>query len=225
VGSRVNWTRDEVILALDLYFSSGKRNFPVTDSRVLELSELLQELPIVPESKRAKDFRNANGISYQLTKFAHSVRGSKSTIGRIFFDVYEDYQNDRVALHEVANAIRNAKKTLRAISFGNPVEQKGFREGALLSHLHRHFETEYLKEYEEEFRLTRCSICRLDLSEVYQVGGGQLYELHLTVHPKYYSDKSRFIPDNFVVVCPNCHEALHRTRPWLDKDAVDNILR
>jgi len=53
------WTRDELILALDLYFQGARRVLDDTDSRVIELSKVLNSLPI--HSKRAMAFRNPNG--------------------------------------------------------------------------------------------------------------------------------------------------------------------
>ena len=63
------WTRDELVLALDLYLGSrlalpGKRS-----AEVLELSATLNRLGAVLFGDRGEDFRNANGVYLKLMNF------------------------------------------------------------------------------------------------------------------------------------------------------------
>ncbi len=43
------WTRDELILALDLYFRVGLPRWSASNPEVIKLSKILNELPIFPE--------------------------------------------------------------------------------------------------------------------------------------------------------------------------------
>ena len=59
------WKRDELILALDLYFKFGVGNLSKNHKKILELSEILNELDIHEIKSDAVKFRNANGVLYE----------------------------------------------------------------------------------------------------------------------------------------------------------------
>ena len=56
------WHRDEVILALDLYFRTDYGQMHANNPALIELSEILNKLPIHNFRPDAKRFRNPNGI-------------------------------------------------------------------------------------------------------------------------------------------------------------------
>ncbi|MFJ5739089.1 hypothetical protein [Streptomyces microflavus] len=57
-----DWARDEIILACHLVMENGWKGLDAGDSRVVELSALLQLLPIHAEAERNEKFRNPNGV-------------------------------------------------------------------------------------------------------------------------------------------------------------------
>src|SRR5262245_1062151 len=61
-----NWTRDETILALDLYFDCKGRIPSGSDDRVQALSELLRAFPYHSRAARKESFRNADGVAFKL---------------------------------------------------------------------------------------------------------------------------------------------------------------
>lgn len=58
------WARDELLLALDLYLSQGQLDD--THALVIEVSELLNRLPIHTVRPDLERFRNANGVALRL---------------------------------------------------------------------------------------------------------------------------------------------------------------
>ena len=56
-----NWARDELILALDLYLQEGQLD--VSHPKVIELSNLLNSLPIHTDRLNNEKFRNPNGVA------------------------------------------------------------------------------------------------------------------------------------------------------------------
>lgn len=62
------WSRDELILALDLYVRSGERIPGHGSSEILELSETLNALAAASTGKDAS-FRNPNGVYMKLMNF------------------------------------------------------------------------------------------------------------------------------------------------------------
>lgn len=92
--ANVSFTRDEAILALDTLFFSEKKSLSPNSPAVIELSQLLNELPIHPMKKRAANFRNPVGISDQLRGFGYSLRSdNRVRVGSIFFIIYEEYRD------------------------------------------------------------------------------------------------------------------------------------
>ena len=67
--ARVNWTRDELILALDLYFRVPDSRGIKTHSEVIRLSEILNALPIHSVKLHGQKFRNPNGVAMKMSNF------------------------------------------------------------------------------------------------------------------------------------------------------------
>lgn len=86
------FTRDEVILALDVLYSCDKR-YPAADSQAIQdLSALLNRLPIHPKGNRRNDFRTPSGIFAQIQRFEAFYRTGQimPTSGRISIRVMKD---------------------------------------------------------------------------------------------------------------------------------------
>src|SRR5438552_1563373 len=63
------WQRDELILALELYFEHRPDHISKNHSAVVALSKLLNALPIHANRPDAARFRNANGVYMKLCNF------------------------------------------------------------------------------------------------------------------------------------------------------------
>ena len=63
------WHRDEIILTLELYYDLESGRMNSGSKEVIELSELLNKLPIHTIRPDAQKFRNPNGVSYKLGNF------------------------------------------------------------------------------------------------------------------------------------------------------------
>lgn len=221
--ANISFTKDEAILALDtLLFSSGE-HFSPTSTAVLELSQLLNELPIHPMAKRMSNFRNPYGVSQQIRNFGRAKKiGVKDLhIGSVFFAVYDENRYCLEKIHDIAEAIRNNKEFFQNHLFGDELENDNFPEGALLYHLHNLLERRDSKNVMPE---KRCSICQLNLAEVYKPITDSFMQLHLLVPVTELDYKTKYKPKDFVTVCPNCHTVLHKYRPWATKETASDIL-
>src|SRR6185437_8335632 len=67
-GRNPPWEHDELILALDLYFRHGQLDD--TDREVIDLSAVLNSLPLHLDRPDASRFRNPNGVAMKLANFA-----------------------------------------------------------------------------------------------------------------------------------------------------------
>lgn len=63
------WHRDEIILALDLYFRTKPGNISAKNPEVVKLSEILNKLPIHDVFVMNNEFRNPNGVSLKMSNF------------------------------------------------------------------------------------------------------------------------------------------------------------
>ena len=220
--ANLSFTRDEAILALDVLFSSNGGHVSATSDEIEDLSRLLNRLPIHPTEKRNADFRNPSGVTRQLNLFRSSCRTGKRSVnvGKTFFQVYFEFEDHLEELHKIAMAIRRNEIGFSGL-FGCLEETQDFPEGALLGHLYRIIE---IRDGSKMAFKENCEICR-SMPQLYYQSCGQLLQQHLLVPPTELDYTQKYGAESFITVCPNCHEALHRYRPWLKKENCEDILR
>ncbi len=216
----VKFTRDEVILALDVLFFSGEKHLNQDSPAIKDLCSILQSLPIYSEASRPAIFRNESGVSKQLYSFQLSQKANRKNpnVGAEFYSVYSEFGEYLPEIHEIANAIR---KNLSFIcsSFSSFTLENHFREGILLNFLHRAIE----QKGGRKVPCTRCEICHIDLDGVYRTEG-KLIQQHLLVPLADLDARAKYSANRYISVCPNCHAAIHQHRPWCSRANVTDIL-
>ena len=108
-----DWSREERILALDLYVREG--GLGRGDPRVKELSEILRQLAKGIDLHDPKRFRSRDGVAMKLRNFT-SIDPSRSDralyqVAQGDRDVWEEFANDRSRLREEAERIKLKVKT------------------------------------------------------------------------------------------------------------------
>ena len=221
--ANAKFTRDEVILLLDVahYSPPTGKCYSSTMPAVIELSQILQQLPIYPKEERPENFRNCPGIRNQLNNFnrGFSDQEGNTNVGGLFFQVDCEFP-DKMFLHQIAESIRRNLPYFDA-NFGTASEDEGFPEGILLGHLHRIIER---RDGAKLPKANRCAICHLEPATLYQPCEN-LLQHHLVIAPAQMDGSKKYTAEHFITVCPNCHAALHRCRPWLGKDNCGELLR
>ena len=217
-----SFTRDEAILALDTMYFSCNGKATANSEAMIELSGLLNRLPIHPADRRQDNFRTSSGIAQQLNLFkSNCATGVRNIhVGAIFFEIAFEFEDHMDRLHEIAEAIRKNEQGF-SLSPGSPLENMGFPEGSLLGHLHRAIE---IRDGAKLQIGEKCSICNA-IPQMYYKDCGELLQKHLIIPPTQLDYRIKYGAQFFIPVCPNCHEALHRYRPWLTKDNCGEILR
>jgi 5-methylcytosine-specific restriction enzyme A len=222
-----DWTRDELILALELYMRAGRKQLEASHPDVIQLSKLLNQLPIHDETLRNSDFRNPQGVSMKLGNFL-SIDPSYTGVGlqrggKLDREVWDEFANDIYRLYQTANSIRTSTAQIAEASTDYSYDPDGeeFPEGKLLTQIHKRkernrkaVEQKKQKVLEETGRLV-CEACDFDFAQQYGSLGYGFAECHHTIQVTQLTEEHRTRLADLAIVCANCHRMIHRSRPML----------
>ena len=231
------WTRDELILALDLYFQVSPSNTSQSNPQIVELSDLLNRLPIHARQDADEKFRNPNGVYMKMCNFLRldsSYSGTGLGSGAKLDEVvWDEFAGDRLGLARVAKAIRENASSLAppaSVEEEQSQEAEEFPEGRIVARIHKARERSSTavkkkkKAVLEKKGVLDCEVCKFSFVEKYGELGVGFCECH---HNKPVSEllpdeKTRL--DDLSIVCANCHRMIHRIRPWLTVEELKNRL-
>ena len=230
-----NWQRDELMLALDLYFRHPPSTVSQEHPEVIALSDLLNALPIHSNRPDAEHFRNPNGVYMKLCNFLRfdpNYQGSGLTRGnRLEKEIWDQYASQRDLLAALAMAIRKGGASSDTRVPAHPeLDEEDFPEGRILYRLHRARERnrELVKRAKAEAMLRQghlaCVICQFDFACKYGPLGAGFIECHHTLPLSELTDERPTRLADVALVCANCHRMLHRKRPWLSVQELACLL-
>jgi len=220
------WHRDEIILALDLYYSLESGQMNSKNPKVIELSELLNRLPIYINRPDYEKFRNPNGVNLKLGNFKHfdPDYSGEGLIGGSKLDkaVLEEFYNKRALLKTIANKIKvtveNTSLVDKLYSIPNEEDDTlhSVKEGKVIYKLHKLRERDskinkkkkevYLKQHGK----LNCEVCEFDFYKVYGEIGKGFIEAHHRIPLSDLDGESETELKDLALVCSNCHRMLHR---------------
>lgn len=231
------WTRDELILALDLYFrvqSPDDKN-----PQLIELSALLNRLWRHTDFGDQETLRNPTGVSMKLTNFrrfdhAYTSLGQKGLAHGSKADgqIWDEFAGDRTRLAATASAIRAGLETesAPAISVDPDLEAEA-AEGALLSRLHHYRERDSslarkrkAQALAQHGRLA-CEACDFDFGRAYGPRGEGYIEVHHLKPLETLTPGSRTKLSDLAILCANCHRMVHAKSPWLTLDELKELVQ
>ena len=212
------WTRDELILGLEVYVRL--KTSELTDSHpcIVALSRLLNALPIHPAASRNTRFRNPAGVSMELKGFLafderYQGRGLRGA--RLGEEVWNEFFTSLPRLRRTAEAIRSGWQLLR--DAGDKVDgllaetENTFPEGSILTRLHCIYErnsTVTRRKRQAVLEATgslACEICSFDFFEVYGDLGSCFFECHHVIPLCELPGRRMTCLADLAVVCANCH--------------------
>lgn len=236
-----DWTRDELILALDLYFQLDYSEITATNPKVIELSEILNKLPIHDVTTHQQDFRNPNGVSMKLNNFKRfdpNYPGKGLQRGNILESiVWTEFTNKVSDLRIIANNIKSIVRD-------NETHQKLFgsedvleldsdfevREGSTVYKLHKSKERKpnIVKRKKEQalkqFGKLECEVCLIDFEVKYGELGKGYIECHHKVPLAELTNITKTYLKDLALVCSNCHRMLHRKGRNLTIEQLKRII-
>lgn len=229
-----NWTRDELILALDLYLSRNKLPLPPSDRDVIELSKLLNQLPIHPRTERGTNFRNPNGVSMKLGNFQRldpDYTGKGLSRGGVLEEeLWETYINQPYVLSQIANSIRSNYQTRLAEDTVDYEVEEEYSEGRIQSRVHQRIERnpKLVKRKKEsvlrKMGSLKCEVCGFDFLKFYgELGEGYIECHHLVPLAELKVETTTKLSD-LALVCANCHRMIHRGKPLLSIEELRSMI-
>jgi len=214
------WTNDELILALDLYFRHNPSQISQAHPEVIELSELLNKLPIHANRPDVVRFRNPNGVYMKLCNFLRFDPSYSGTGlargGKLEKQIWQEFANDRLRLSQVAKAIKDAAEAPIIGLTADLDEDEEAPEGRVLLRQHKVRERNQSLVRNKKAQVLKrqgklwCEVCSFDFQAVYGELGEGFIECHHTVPVSKLHPGHKTQLKDLALVCGNCHRMLHR---------------
>jgi putative restriction endonuclease len=81
------------------------------------------------------------------------------------------------------------------------------------------------KRFKEQHGSLFCEVCNFKFVDKYGELGLDFIEAHHIKPVSTLEENERTRVEDLVMVCSNCHKMLHRKRPWISKDDLQEIIR
>lgn len=206
------WTRDEVILALDLYFAcAGKMPSP-KDRRIIELSEILRAFPHHALAARKTSFRNPDGVAFKLQNLRQLDTGEGlGNVSQVDRAVWSEFIKDRERVKTTANLIREGINVINETHSDDDL-QEFFSEGRVLTETHLRRErdlslrTRLLQQRKSKGELC-CEICDWNAATVEPTVVDACFEAH-HILPLCSGERKTKLSD-LALLCACCHRMIH----------------
>lgn len=213
------WTRDELILALDLYFRYKPPTIPKSHPEILSLSTILNSLPIHEHRPDREHFRSPSGVYMKLCNFLRfdpSYDGKGLTAGnRLEEEVWSDYAEDRQYLRATADRIRSVVSSPDAPVPEVDAEEEAV-EGRILLACHKRRErnagitTKKKRSFLKKHGSLFCEVCGFDFESTYGEIGEGFIECHHIRPLAEAEPNGRTRLEDLALLCANCHRIIHR---------------
>lgn len=224
------WTRDETVLALDLYLTL-KGHVPSPKApEIRDLSNLLRSLPYHAEAAKQPTFRNPDGVGFKLMNIRQVATGKGlGNVSNMDRQIWAEFGARPDEVHRIAAAIRAgiAAASLEPI----PDIEQELPEGRLLTILHvrRERNPKVRKLLLDDRRSSgfRCEICDLARPELEEPLQEAIFEAHHLVPLADAGERKTKLAD-LALLCACCHRLIHRvmvskTR-WIGLDEARAIV-
>ncbi|WP_105430489.1 HNH endonuclease [Neorhizobium sp. T6_25] len=207
-----HWTRDETLLALDLYFALKGQIPSPKASEILDLSTLLRSLPYHAEAAKQPTFRNPDGVGFKLMNLRQVATGKGlGNVSSMDRQIWAEFGQRPDEVHRIAAAIKSGITIVGSEKLPD-VEQE-LPEGRLLTALHirRERNPKVRKMLLDDRRLAgfRCEICNLTRPDLEEPLQEAMFEAHHLVPLAEAGERKTKLAD-LALLCACCHRLVHR---------------
>jgi 5-methylcytosine-specific restriction protein A len=226
------WTRDEIILALDLFFEQGMVALPDSHPKVIALSELLRGLPGNERWAANPKFRNPAGVSFKLANLLNIATGrgfpNGSSADRSVWSRFE--RRPQQVKYVAALILQYVAET--PLSSDGPDEDEEFTEGQVFTRIHRRIERnrklrKKLISERQSKNILRCDACFATNPTSDPRLNDAIFDVHHLIPLSSQGSTVTKLSD-LALLCANCHRIIHRliatSGRWPTVDDVRNKL-
>jgi 5-methylcytosine-specific restriction protein A len=228
-----HWTREETILALDLYLRHAPSVPSKTSRDVVELSKLLRSLPLHAGAAKNDTFRNADGVAFKLLNLRNVATGkglqNVSTNDR---SVWAELGTDPKRVADLAKLIRQEVASNDSSNWQDDSEEIEFAEGRLLTRVHkaRERKPQVRKELIEKRAASgglKCDVCNDGPRVASRTLMDAEFEAHHIVPIAAAMERKTRLQD-MALLCACCHRLIHRAiadqKRWLSIAEARSLL-
>lgn len=224
-GKNPLWTREQVILALDLYMKHNGRDPGPNHPNVLEVSALLRQMA---SEAGLTTYRNPSGVVMKMMNFrsvdpTFTNKGGKGLAGASKLDkaIWAEFYGKPLELAIAAEAIRESTYANMDDETLDDVQSYQAKEGKVSYRYHRTLERDRKVVAIRKANALKlhgkleCEGCGFDFAATYGPRGHGFIEAHHTnpVHAMQEGDVTA--PEDLALICSNCHRMIHKAKPWL----------
>lgn len=233
------WSRDELILALDLYVRTKGNPTGQDFEAVDDVSAILNKLHRIMGNATGETLRNRNGVYLKVMNFRssdpHYLEQGKVGMTRgnaLEAVIWQEYAGDPVKLVTDAQAIRATilaadNTALSQHPLEPPYEGE---EGGVVLAMHKRYERDR-KLVREKLKAARakgplvCEVCSFDFEATYgELGAGYIEVHHLKpVHTLKPGAKVKL--SDLALLCANCHRMMHRSIAVLTLESLQKATK
>jgi len=227
-----NWTRDETILALDLYFECDGHIPSSGDQRVHALSDLLRAFPHHSLAARKESFRNADGVAFKLQNLRQVATGQGlGNVSKMDQQVWQELGQHPQRTKELASLIRSGIKVVEGVKEESP-EYEVFAEGKVVTeaHLRRERNSTVRKKLIEQKKGNGglcCEMCSCNPTVSSTAYSESMFEAHHVVPLASGQERTTRLKD-IALLCANCHRMIHKAitleKRWLSVAEAKEII-
>lgn len=239
-----DWTRDELIVALDFYLGHNTHTPSKKSPEIEKLSKTIRQLSakLFPAELHSNTFRNVNGVYMKLMNFRrfdpqYQSEGKTGLRGGAYLEeeVWNEFSIDPTHCRRVADAIKksisspNDDSTSSEIAVEYGIEEAP--EGRLLTRIHitrernRKLIASKLRQVMNKQGKLECEVCKFNFEKHYGSRGSGFLECHHIKPVASLEDGDKTHLDDLALLCSNCHRVIHRTKPWLSIEELRKLFK
>lgn len=228
-----SWTRDETILALELYFDCEGKIPSGRDQRVVGLSELLRQLPYHSEASKRESFRNGDGVAFKLQNLRQVATGhGLGNVSQMDRKIWSEFGSRPEAVKQMAEVIRGNIAAVQVMPPQEAEEDEEFFEGRVATIVHNRRERNsrlrsQLIDLRRKGDGLACEVCGATGPTGSEALAEAIFEAHHIIPLSAAPERKTRLAD-MALLCANCHKLIHRLiaaeKRWIEPSEAKLLL-